>query len=192
VKASVAREALARGASLVNDVSALTCDPEMAAVCAEAGAPVVLMHRRGSARNMQELATYDDVVTETIRFLEERMEFAIRSGIPERRILVDPGIGFAKTAEQSLEILRRLPEYHALGRPVLLGASRKSFLSRFSEEGSGSRLEGTLAVSVVAILAGVSILRVHDVLENVRAARVTEAIRGAHGAEMRKGRERPC
>lgn len=179
VKASVAREALAAGATIVNDISALSHDPGMAEVCAEAGAAVVLMHMRGNPRDMHTRTDYEDVVAESVHHLEERIEAAVAAGIPERRILVDPGIGFAKTAEQSLEILRRLPEYGVLGRPVLLGASRKSFLSRFSEGGTESRLESTLAAGVVGILGGARVLRVHDVGEHVRVARVTEAVEGS-------------
>jgi dihydropteroate synthase len=183
VKAGVAREALRRGASIVNDISALSADPAMAEVCAEADAPVVLMHRRGSPQTMPNLTSYDDVVAETLDFLEERMEFAIRSGIAEEKIILDPGIGFAKTASQSFEIVRRLDEYTTRGRPVLLGASRKSFLAQPCGESTEGRLEGTLAVSALAVWAGVSILRVHDVSANVKVARTTEAALATRGSE---------
>jgi dihydropteroate synthase len=183
VKAEVAREALRRGASLVNDISALSADPDMAEVCAEAETSVVLMHRRGSPETMMRLTSYGDVVAETLAFLEERMEFAIRSGIAEERIILDPGIGFAKTASQSFEIIRRLSEYTALGRPVLLGASRKSFLAGACGDATQGRLEGTLAVSALAISAGASILRVHDVNANVKVARTTEAVLAARESE---------
>jgi dihydropteroate synthase len=177
VKAGVARRALQAGATIVNDVSALSSDPAMAEVCAEAGAAVILMHRRGGPKDMQSLAVYDDVVGEVLRFLEGRMQYAVRSGIDERRILVDPGIGFAKTADQSLEIVSRLAELRSLGRPVVLGASRKSFLSRYSGKETAERLPGTIAVTVLAVLAGVAVLRVHDVAENAAAARTIEAVR---------------
>jgi dihydropteroate synthase len=178
VKAAVARRALDAGAAIVNDISALTFDPAMAEVCAEAGAPVILMHRRGGPKDMQSLTGYADVVEEILRYLEGRIAFALRAGIDERRIVVDPGIGFAKTAEQNLEILRRLPELRRLGRPVLVGASRKSFLSRYSGEHTAERLPGTIAVTALAIRGGASILRVHDVAENAAAARTAEAVLG--------------
>ncbi|MGQ0722222.1 MAG: dihydropteroate synthase [Candidatus Eiseniibacteriota bacterium] len=176
VKAGVARRALQAGATLVNDVSALSSDPAMADVCAEAGAAVILMHRRGRPQDMQSLADYDDVVGEVLRYLEGRLRAAIRSGIDERRILVDPGIGFAKTAEQSLEVVSRLGELRSLGRPVVLGASRKSFLSRYSGKETTERLPGTIAVTALAVLAGVEVIRVHDVAENAAAARTIEAV----------------
>jgi dihydropteroate synthase len=176
VKASVARRALQAGASIINDISALSHDPAMAEVCAEAGCPVVLMHMRGTPRDMQTRTDYDDVVAESVAHLKERIGFAREAGIRESNVVIDPGIGFAKTADQCLEILAQLSDYHELGRPVLLGASRKSFLARFAGEEAGARLEGTLAVSALAVLAGVSILRVHDVAENLRAVRTVEAI----------------
>jgi dihydropteroate synthase len=180
VRASVARSALAAGASLVNDISALTADPEMAAVCARAKVPVILMHMRGTPRDMQRRTDYDDVVTESLRFLETAREQAVREGVREDRIIVDPGIGFAKTAAQNLQILRRLGEYEVLGCPILIGASRKSFLGTFAdEEGPEHRLPGTLAVSALAVLGGALVLRVHDVAENAQAVRAAEAILNA-------------
>jgi dihydropteroate synthase len=178
VKAGVAKRALQAGATLVNDVSALSSDPAMAGVCAEAGAAVILMHRRGGPQDMQSLAVYEDVVGEVLRYLEGRLRAAIRSGIDEQRILVDPGIGFAKTAEQSLEVVSRLGELRSLGRPVVLGASRKSFLSRYSGKETTERLPGTIAVTALAVLAGVEVIRVHDVAENAAAARTIEAVLG--------------
>lgn len=185
VKAEVAAKALAAGASLVNDVSGLRRDPELAAVCAEHGAGLVLMHSRGEPRTMRSLTDYDDVVRESLRFLEDAMSRAVRAGVPETRIVLDPGLGFAKTAEQNLEILRRLPEYLAAGRPVLVGASRKSFLAPHDAPSAADRLEGTLATSVLAVLGGATLLRVHDVRENRRAVSVTEAVLRAPGAPPR-------
>lgn len=176
MKAEVAAKSLAAGASLVNDVSGLRGDPELAAVCAEHGAGLVLMHSRGEPRTMRSLTDYDDVVRESLRFLEDAMERAVRAGVPEARIVLDPGLGFAKTAEQNLEILRRLPEYLSAGRPVLVGASRKSFLAPHDAPTAADRLEGTLATSVLAVLGGATLLRVHDVRENRRAVSVTEAV----------------
>jgi len=191
VKSGVARRALRAGATLINDISALTADPALAEVCAEAGAAVILMHMRGRPRDMQRRTDYTDVVSETIRGLEERMETAVRAGIPERRVLLDPGIGFAKTAEQSLEILRRLPEYAVLGRPLVVGASRKSFLRRYSGETTAERLPGTLAVTALAVRAGAHVLRVHDVRENAAAVRTAEAVLG-EGTGARSIVEEPC
>jgi dihydropteroate synthase len=176
VKSEVAQAALARGASLINDISALSSDPAMAEVCARSNAGVVLMHLRGTPRDMQTRTDYDDVVKDSIAALKAAMQRALSAGIREENVLLDPGIGFAKTPEQNLEILRRLPEYHALGRPLLVGASRKSFLSRFGGATPEDRLAATLAVSVLAVVRGASVLRVHDVADNVRAVRAAEAL----------------
>jgi dihydropteroate synthase len=178
-KARVASRAIDAGASIVNDVSGLQQDPEIASVCAETGAALVLMHMRGDPATMRGLAHYTDVVNETIRFLSEAVEQAVRRGVPESRILVDPGLGFAKTAEHNLEILRRLAEYHELGRPIVLGASRKSFLAPFDGASSSERLEATLATTTLAVQAGVSVVRVHDVRANRRAILATEAVLGS-------------
>jgi dihydropteroate synthase len=193
VKAGVARRALQAGATIVNDVSALSFDPLMAEVCAAEGAAVILMHRRGGPGDMQSLTAYQDVVGEVLSYLEKRVAFAAGAGIPPRRILVDPGIGFAKTAEQSLELVGRLAEFRALGRPIVLGASRKSFLSRYSGKDTAERLPGTLAVTALAVLAGVSVLRVHDVAENAAAARTAEAVLDRMGiAGVGAGVEERC
>jgi dihydropteroate synthase len=175
-KALVAARALAGGATIINDVSGLERDPEIAAVCAEAGAGLILMHMRGTPATMRSLATYDDVVAESKRFLAEAIDRAVRAGVPESRVVVDPGLGFAKTAQHNLEILQRLGEYRDLGRPLLVGASRKSFLRTFDSPEPEDRLEATLAVNVLAIAGGASILRVHDVRENRRAVLAAEAI----------------
>jgi len=176
MKAEVAAAALTAGARIVNDVTGLTHDPELASVCAAAGAGLVLMHMRGTPRTMKNLTDYDDVVQETIRFLDGAVERAVGAGVPEEHILVDPGIGFAKTADQSLEILRRLPEYLSLGRPLLVGTSRKSFLAAHGGPEAEDRLEGTLATSVLAVFGGASVLRVHDVEANRRAVTAAEAV----------------
>jgi dihydropteroate synthase len=134
------------------------------------------MHMRGQPRDMQHFTDYDDVVDDVLRWLEARLEYAVRAGIDERRILLDPGIGFAKTADQSFELLRRLPELVRLGRPVVVGASRKSFLARTSGARSSERLPGTLATSALAVQSGAAMLRVHDVAENAAAVRTAEAV----------------
>ena len=184
VKASVAERALDAGASIVNDISGLRHDPRMRAVCARAHCPVILMHMRGSPRTMQSSTTYDDVVTETRAYLETEVETAVRAGIRRERIVVDPGIGFAKTADHNLEILDRLGEYLTIGRPILIGASRKSFLGRFGGREPIDRLAATLAVSALAVDRGASVLRVHDVAENLRVVRTVEAIADSRTARM--------
>jgi dihydropteroate synthase len=160
-KAAVAQAATSAGATFVNDVSALRADPEMAGVVAASGADCCLMHMLGTPRTMQRVGgpKYRDVVDEVKVFLEERMAFAVGEGIEERRILLDPGIGFGKTVAHNLELLRRLGEFVALGRPVVLGTSRKSFLGVLATD----RLAGTIATNVMALERGASVFRVHDV-----------------------------
>ncbi len=177
-KAEVARRALEAGAVLVNDVTALRGEPELAGVVADSGACLCLMHMLGEPRTMQEDPRYDDVVSEVKAFLEERLEFATEAGIDEERICLDPGIGFGKTVEHNLELLARLDEIVALGRPVLVGASRKRFLGRLL--GDDEALTGTVSAGVaVAVLAyerGATIFRVHDVREHVEALAVARAL----------------
>ena len=176
-KPRVAEACIARGATLVNDVTALA-DPEMARVAADSGAGVVLMHMRGRPKTMQQDVAYDDVVTEVRAYLAERAAHARAAGIDE--VIVDPGIGFGKTAEHNFELLRRLAELTTLGCPVLVGPSRKSFLgSLASKLPPSDRLEGTLAAVAVSVWNGASIVRVHDVLEAKRVVEVVDAVRGA-------------
>jgi len=177
-KASVAAAALAAGATIVNDVTALRGDPEMAALCAERGATVVLMHMRGTPRTMQEEPTYSDVVAEVRGFLAERVERAEAAGIAAERIWLDPGIGFGKTAAHNLELLRRLGELRELGRPLVVGTSRKSFIGRLDGSEADERLGGTIASSVLAAAAGAEVLRVHDVAEMADAMRLATALLG--------------
>jgi dihydropteroate synthase len=178
-KASVARAALDAGASLVNDVSALRADGEMAGVVADSGAECCLMHMLGEPRTMQRDPRYDDVVEDVKAFLAERLEFAVRQGIGERRVLLDPGIGFGKTVAHNLELLRRLDELSELGRPIVIGTSRKSFLGRVAGEGSDpERLAGTLASNVLALERGASVFRVHDVAPVREALAVAAATLG--------------
>jgi dihydropteroate synthase len=177
-KAAVARRALDAGAAMVNDVTALRGDPELAAVVAEAEAALCLMHMQAEPRTMQENPRYEDVVAEVARFLEERLSFAVEAGIREDRICLDPGIGFGKTSEHNLELLARLGEIADLGRPVLVGASRKRFLGRVL--GDATALTGPVSAGVaVAVLAyerGASIFRVHDVREHVEALTAAAAV----------------
>jgi dihydropteroate synthase len=162
-KAGVARSALAAGATLVNDVTALRADTAMAEVIAASGAQCCLMHMLGTPRTMQQDPRYEDVVSEVKAFLEERMEVAVQAGIAEERILLDPGIGFGKTVTHNLELLRRLDELLALGRPLVVGTSRKAFLGRITGREVDDRLPATVATTVLAWLRGARVFRVHDV-----------------------------
>jgi len=173
-KAIVAQAAVAAGATLVNDVSALRADPKMADVVAESGADCCLMHMLGEPRTMQRgvsESSYTDVVDDVKAFLEERLAFAVGAGIPEQRILLDPGIGFGKTVAHNLELLRRLGELVALGRPLVVGTSRKSFLGVVATD----RLAGTVATNVMALERGASVFRVHDVAPLAAALAVASA-----------------
>ncbi len=181
-KAAVAAAALDAGAEIVNDVTALRLDPELAGLCAERGCGVVLMHMKGTPRTMQENPAYTDVVDEVKGFLAERIEFAVAEGIAEERIWVDPGIGFGKTVGHNLELLRRLGELRALDRPLVVGTSRKSFIGRLTGREVGDRLGGTIASSVLALAEGADVLRVHDVAELRQAVRVAGAIASRRGA----------
>ena len=178
-KAEVALRALELGVELVNDVTALRADPELAGVVADAGCYLCLMHMRGEPRTMQENPVYDDVVSDVKRFLEERLAFAVDAGIDERNVCLDPGIGFGKTAAHNFELVRRLDELSALGRPVLIGLSRKSSLAKLVGQ---DRVATSAAVSVGAAVAaydrGATIFRVHDVREHVQALAAAKAVRG--------------
>jgi dihydropteroate synthase len=175
-KRAVAEAALDAGATIVNDVTALRADPEIAALVADRGAGLILMHMLGSPRTMQQDPAYDDVVDEVRAFLAERVEAAVAAGVPEERIWLDPGIGFGKTLEHNLELLRRLDEIVALGRPLVVGASRKSFIGKIDGSAVDQRLGGTIAASVLAAASGAEVLRVHDVAEVAQALRVAAAI----------------
>jgi dihydropteroate synthase len=175
-KAGVAVRALGAGASLVNDVTALRADPKMAGVVADAGADCCLMHMLGDPRTMQRDPHYDDVVDDIKAFLEERTAFAVRAGIGLARILLDPGIGFGKTVEHNLELLRRLDELVSIGRPVVIGTSRKSFLGRLTgREAPDDRVAATIATNVLAYERGAQVFRVHDVAPVRDALAVTAA-----------------
>ncbi len=177
-KLAVAEAALDAGASIVNDVTALRRDPEIGALCAERGAGLLLMHMQGDPRTMQANPTYDDVVDDVKAFLAERLEAAVAAGVAEERIWLDPGIGFGKTLDHNLELLRRLGELRELGRPLVIGTSRKGFLGKIDGSEVGDRLGGTVASSVLAAAEGADIIRVHDVAETVQAMKVAAAIIG--------------
>jgi dihydropteroate synthase len=174
-KSGVAARALQAGATLVNDVTALRGDPEMAAVVAGAGADCCLMHMLGDPRTMQRDPRYVDVVSDVKAFLAERMTFATRAGIAEERIMLDPGIGFGKTLEHNLELLRRLGELVELGRPVVIGTSRKTFLGRLTGREVDDRIAATIATNVLAYERGARVFRVHDVAPVRDALAVTAA-----------------
>jgi dihydropteroate synthase len=177
-KAAVAEAALGAGATIVNDVTALRGDPTMAPLCAERGATVVLMHMLGEPRTMQRDPRYDDVVAEVKAFLAERLEAAVAAGIDEERVWLDPGIGFGKTGAHNMELLRRLGELRELGRPLVVGTSRKSFIGKVDGSPADQRLGGTIASSVLAAAEGADLLRVHDVAEVRQALTVAAAILG--------------
>jgi dihydropteroate synthase len=162
-KPDVAGAALDAGATYVNDVTAFRADPGMAGLVAERGVECCLMHMLGEPRTMQDDPRYGDVVSDVKAFLEERLAFAVAEGVPEERVMLDPGIGFGKTLEHNLELLRRLDEIVALGRPVVVGTSRKSFLGRITGREVGERLPGTIATNVLALERGASVFRVHEV-----------------------------
>ncbi len=178
-KAAVANQALGAGATIVNDVTALRGDPEMASVVAAEGAALCLMHMLGEPRTMQRDPRYGDVVAEVRAFLEERMAVAIAAGVPVERIVLDPGIGFGKTVAHNLELLRRLDELVAVGRPVVIGTSRKSFLGRITGRDVDHRLAATIATNVIAYTHGASIFRVHEVAPIDDALKVAAATVGA-------------
>ena len=174
-KSQVALEALKAGANIVNDISGLHFDPKMAQVIAEKNASVVIMHIKGTPKDMQSNPHYDDLIREIYDYLASAVELARKHGI--RQIMIDPGIGFGKTAEHNLELINRLEEFRGIGVPILIGVSRKSFIGKILETPVEARLEGTAAAVTASILKGADIVRVHDVREMHRVALVADAIR---------------
>ena len=178
MKAEVAQRALAAGATLVNDVTALRVAPELAELIASAGADLCLMHMRNPPNQPPPASRYDDIVSEVKAFLEERLAFAVAHGVPEQKIILDPGFGagsFGKSTAENLELLRRLPELVAIGRPLLVGTSRKGFLGELTARPVDQRLAATIATNVVAFTRGAQIFRVHDVVAHCDALAVTAA-----------------
>ncbi|HEX2359394.1 MAG TPA: dihydropteroate synthase [Solirubrobacterales bacterium] len=175
-KRAVAEAALDAGAEIVNDVTALRGDPELAGLCAERDCGVILMHMLGDPRTMQENPVYENVVADVKAFLAERIEFAVSAGVAEERIWVDPGIGFGKTVRQNLELLDQLAVLAELGRPIVVGSSRKSLIGKVSGAPVGRRVGGTIASSVIAYVNGAAVLRVHDVRPMREALTVADAI----------------
>jgi dihydropteroate synthase len=176
-KSSVARAALDGGADIVNDISALRFDPKMVSLVAAEGVPVVLMHMQGTPRTMQQEPQYGDVVREVRDFLATELYGAMDAGVAPEAIILDPGIGFGKTVEHNLQLLRGLPMLAALGQPLLVGVSRKAFIGKILNSLPDDRLEGSVAAAVAAALAGANILRVHDVAETCKAVKIADAIR---------------
>lgn len=175
-KMEVARRAIEEGACIINDVSGLRFEPELADLAARSGAALVVMHMQGEPRTMQVAPAYRDVAEEVAVFLRQAVAEAERRGVARDRILIDPGIGFGKTLAGNLELIRSIPRLAALGYPVLLGASRKSFLGRILDLPVEDRLEGSLAAHVAAVLAGAHVIRAHDVRATVRAVRLADAL----------------
>jgi dihydropteroate synthase len=175
-KASVARAALDAGAAMVNDISALR-DENMLPLLCERGVPVVLMHMRGAPRSMQDDTHYRELTEEIRGFLTARVAEAVSAGLADDRILVDPGIGFGKSAAGSLSILRQIPALASVGRPILIGASRKSFIGKLTDRPVDDRLEESLAVAAIASASGAHVIRTHDVASTVRVVRMVDAIR---------------
>lgn len=175
-KSRVAKEALDSGALMVNDISGLRFDPEMKKVVAEYDVPVILMHIQGTPRNMQENPKYDNLIGNLKSYLKDSISIAEEAGISEDKIIVDPGIGFGKTLDDNLRILKNLSEFRSLGKPVMIGVSRKSFIGKILDLPTDKRLEGSLAALAVAIMNGANILRVHDVKESKRVAKLVDAI----------------
>jgi len=177
-KAEVARRALDAGASLVNDISGLRFDPALPQVVAEYGVPVIVMHIKGTPKDMQTHPVYEALIPEIMDYLRCSIRLAVDSGIPEDRVIIDPGIGFGKTVDHNLEIIKSLKEFTLLGRPVAIGVSRKSFIGKLLGGAPPSaRLEGTAAAAAISIFNGAHIVRVHDVKEIVKVARVADAIK---------------
>jgi len=175
-KSEVAREALDAGAEMINDISALRFDPRMKEVAFRYDVPVVLMHIKGTPKNMQDNPSYDNLIQEISDYLRESIEKAEDSGIAQDKIIIDPGIGFGKRLKDNLEILRNLEKLASLGKPILVGLSRKSFIGKVLDLPLDERMEGSLAALAVAICNGAKILRVHDVKESKRAAQMVDAI----------------
>lgn len=177
-KAAVAKRALDAGASLVNDISGLRFDPEMPAVVSEYKVPVVIMHIKGSPKNMQKNPVYEALIPEVLDYLREGIATAERAGVSQDRIVIDPGIGFGKTFEQNLEIIQNLNIFTLLEKPVLIGPSRKAFIGKIlGDAAPGERLEGTAAALAIAIMNGANIVRVHDVKEMRKVAKVADAVK---------------
>jgi dihydropteroate synthase len=176
-KAEVAEQAIAAGAAMINDISALSFDPEMAPLAARLGVPVILMHIQGTPRNMQVDPHYDDPVAEVKASLESSIDRAVGAGVDPERIVIDPGIGFGKRVDDNLLLLKHLRDFYDLGRPVLVGVSRKAFIGEVTKRPVSDRLAGSIGAAAAAVMAGAHMVRVHDVAETRDAVAVVDAIR---------------
>ncbi len=176
-KGEVTREALKAGASMINDISALRFDPHMASIAAETGIPVILMHMKGTPRNMQDNPAYDDLISEILNFLEGAVTHAVKAGIRKDLIIVDPGIGFGKTFDDNLKIIKELSRFGSLKSPVLLGTSNKAFIGHILNKEAHERDTGTMATIAAGIMNGAHIMRVHNVKKAVETARIVDAIK---------------
>ncbi|MGD9038106.1 MAG: dihydropteroate synthase [Desulfobacteraceae bacterium] len=176
-KAEVARQALKAGASMINDISALRFDPEMTLVAAEAGVPVILMHMQGTPTDMQKDPTYKDLIPEIMEFLKSAMDKAVAGGIRKDMIIVDPGIGFGKTFDHNLQIIRELQAFNALERPILLGASNKAFIGHILQKEPHERDTGSVAAVAAGVLNGAHIVRVHNVKKTIESVKIIDAIK---------------
>jgi dihydropteroate synthase len=183
VKAEVARQAIAAGVDIVNDVTSLQADAEMVKLVAATGVPVILMHMQGSPETMQVDPHYSSLFSEIIAFLENRIQFATENGVKREQVVVDPGIGFGKTIAHNLMLVRELERFQALNRPILLGASRKRFIGAILNRPVEDREVGTAVIHSFAIAAGVHLLRVHDVALHRQVALMGDALRNGHGHE---------
>jgi dihydropteroate synthase len=177
-KSQIAKKALDAGAEMINDISALRFDPKMKEIATEYKVPIVLMHIKGTPKNMQENPYYDDVITEITEYLKESIEIAGKEGINREKIIIDPGIGFGKRLEDNLNILKNLKKFSILDCPILVGPSRKSFIGKILDLPVEERLEGSLAALAVSIMNGANIVRVHDVKESKRVADLVDAVAG--------------
>lgn len=176
-KASLARMALEQGADIINDISSMEDDPAMAEVCAQSGAYIVLMHKQGVPRTMQQAPSYKDIKSDVVKYLQDAASAAVRAGIAAERIIIDPGIGFGKTAADNLSLLGAMAELSSIGYPVLMGLSRKSFIGEITGRPVEQRLAGTVSAGTAVLLAGAKIIRVHDVSAAVDTVRIVHAFR---------------
>jgi dihydropteroate synthase len=191
-RAAIARAAMDAGAHLINDISALRFDPALVGVMAQYRAPLILMHMQGMPRTMQLDPRYEALIDEVFAFLQGRLAAAEAGGIAAEHLLIDPGIGFGKGARHNLELLRKLHHFHALGRPLVIGTSRKTFIGRILGTDVDERLEGTAATVAAAIARGADIIRVHDVLAMVRVARMMDAMLRPNFHTHPKGQKAPA
>ena len=176
-KVEVAKQALKAGASIINDISAFRFDPEMISVAAEAGVPVVLMHMKGTPSDMQVNPTYDNLITEIVDFLKHAIDRAVKGGVRKDMIIADPGIGFGKSFDHNLQIIKGLAQFHSLERPILLGTSRKAFIGHILNKDVDERDAGTMATIAAGVMEGAHIIRVHNVKKALETVKIIEAIK---------------